>query len=147
MKWVLVAGGLLFAGPALADDACESLKLQQALALEPQIDCPRASERRARADSPKPSPTWFVINHDTDRCAAAASISPYPSPEAAHAAFVAAGQADVLKVYRSRTGEVESVAQEITGVGGIMWFTDLPTCDRVRELAKEHPERPGNYGN
>jgi hypothetical protein len=131
----------------LADDACESLKLQQALALEPQIDCPRASERRARADSPKPSPTWFVINHDTDRCAAAASISPYPSPEAAHAAFVAAGQADVLKVYRSRTGEVESVAQEITGVGGIMWFTDLPTCDRVRELAKEHPERPGNYGN
>jgi hypothetical protein len=40
MKWALVAGGLLFAGPALADDACESLKLQQALALEPQIDCP-----------------------------------------------------------------------------------------------------------
>lgn len=36
---VVVAAGLLFAGPVLADDACESLKLQQALALVPQTDC------------------------------------------------------------------------------------------------------------
>ena len=45
MKFALVAGGLLFAGPALADNACEALRLQQALALVPMSDCNVAPRR------------------------------------------------------------------------------------------------------
>jgi hypothetical protein len=100
-----------------------------------------------RADSPK---VWFVIDYSADRCVTAASISAYSSPEAAHAALVGVGHADdVRKVYRSPTDEVWGIAQEIPGVGGILWFTDIPTCDSVRELTNDRlrellKEPPGN---
>ena len=45
-KLALVAAGcLLFAGPALADNTCEALRLQQALALVPMSDCNLAPHR------------------------------------------------------------------------------------------------------
>lgn len=45
----LMASLLTTGAAARADEACESIKLQQALALEPQIDCPRTSSSSTAA--------------------------------------------------------------------------------------------------
>ena len=71
---------LALTSPAKADSACEALKLQQALALVPQIDCdpPARSTHRAAVKSVKPvKPTL-----------------PATAPENAH--FCQENSADVL---------------------------------------------------
>lgn len=61
MKWTIVAAGLLFAVPAMADDACEALQFQQALALMPQIDCsPPVKPHHVNADPKSPAATADV---------------------------------------------------------------------------------------
>jgi hypothetical protein len=127
MKCTLVAGGLLFAAPALADDACESLKLQQALALEPQIDCPSPAKP---IESKK---RWTVIDFATGRCEPAHLPS---SPAQAQTMLRSHEILSTTDVEKNDDGSVKSVIVSFAIKGQnseMLWFTRAADCEEVRK--------------